>query len=178
MTLSHFVPTYLLNYITSHPTKHPQMFMIYLHTKFKIAHCNQQLVIATKQMSNYNNDTLHAIMNNANEQLIILFCPSEASTSNLNSETSNLIQIVQCFPLSVLHYRMITEQWTVMTCTELKVPAWHLSGRTKRKPQTTSAQLPISGQGTSRVQVRSTTLAPTCSIINLLKHYFILHCLP
>jgi len=40
------------------------------------------------------------------------------------------------------------------------------------------AQLPMSEQGTSRVQVRSTTLAPTCSIINLLKHYFILHCLP
>jgi len=42
-------------------------------------------------MSNYNNDTLHAIMNNANEQLILLFCPSEASTSNPDSETSNLI---------------------------------------------------------------------------------------
>ena len=136
MTLSHFVPTYLLNYITSHPTKHPQMFTIYLHTKFKIAHCNQWPVIATKQMTTYNNNTLHAIMNNANEQLILLFCPSEALTSNLDSETSSLIQIVQCFPLSVLHYRMITEQWTVQTYTELKVLAWHLSGGMKRKPQT------------------------------------------
>jgi len=106
------------------------MFTIYLHTKFKIALCNQQLVTATKQMpaaaaataaaddndnnndvdnNNNNNNTLHAIMNKANEQLILLFCPSEALTSNLDSETSNLIQI-KCFPLSMLHYRMITEQ--------------------------------------------------------------------
>ena len=133
MMLSHFVPPYLLTYITTHPTKHPQMFTIYLHTKFKISHCNQQLVIAAKQMSNYNNDTLHAIMNNANKQLILLFCPSETLTSNLDSETSNLIHIVKCFPLSLLHYRMITEQWTVKTCTERKVLAWHLSGGTKRK---------------------------------------------
>jgi len=38
-------------------------------------------------MSNYN-DTLHAIMNNANEKLILLFCPSGALSSNLDSETS------------------------------------------------------------------------------------------
>jgi len=91
------------------------MFTIYLRTKFKIARCNQQLVTAKKQMSNNNNNNnnnnniLHAIMNKANEQLILLFCPSEALASNLDSETSNLIQIVKCFPLSVLHYRMITE---------------------------------------------------------------------